>query len=151
MKELHDLLKELENILATKGNGYVALAEARLAEIAAVNDPVVIKRLFNYFDDTECDELMFSIIHTVERWDDEAYCRALLESVVSLWHRAPKWAQIVHIRVVNSSNTFDTYCDMLKFAPDSVRGIVRDVYRAVSRGWPKLAERVAPIIKRLEP
>jgi len=149
MNDLNKHLQRLGEILANKSAGYVAEAEACLAEIARIDDPTTISRLLEMLDESAPDELMFSIVHSVERWDDEVYCRSLLDSVESLWNLAPRWAQILHIRVMNSQSTSNTYFAMLDSAPSSKRLVVREIYVAIAKGWPKLAEKVTPILSQL--
>jgi hypothetical protein len=150
MSKLDDQLQRLQTILSEKREDYVAQAEDCLGEISNDETPDSISGLLRMFDDSAADQLMFSIVHEIERWDDRTYCRALLDSVEHLWAAAPRWAQTLHIRVLNSPSTADVYFGMLEFAPDAKRGIVRTIYEAISKGWPKLAEKVGPILVRLQ-
>jgi hypothetical protein len=82
-------------------------------------------------DTSEYDELMFSVIHAVERFDDEIYVSALLENLTDFYARSPRWAVIVHMRILNSPATMATYAKQLTFLPRDRRQVVRDVLEAV--------------------
>ena len=150
MSKLDEQLRHLETILSEKREGYVAEAENCLAEISKDNTPDSISGLLRMFDESAPDELMFSIVHAIERWDDQTYCRALLDSVERLWIASPRWAQILHIRVMNSQNTAHVYFGMVESAPNATRETVRSIFEAISSGWPKLSEKVKPILVRLQ-
>lgn len=150
MSKLDEQLRHLETILSEKRQGYFGEAENCLAKISADNAPDSITGLLRMFDESAPDELMFSIVHAIERWDDQTYCRALLDSVERLWCKSPRWAQILHIRVINSQNTSHVYFGMVESAPTATRAIVRSIFEAISQGWPKLAEKVNPVLARLQ-
>lgn len=151
MNDLNDHINDLKQILSLKQKDYVFQAEESLARIAAINDPSVIDPLFLLLDDSaEYDELMYSIVHTVEQWDDKTYVAALLRSADALLQRAPQWSQILHIRVLNSPGTLNEYCILLDSATDSQRATVRAIYESIAKNWTDLADRVTPIIDRLK-
>jgi hypothetical protein len=142
MNQLDDFWQRLSMLLSVRNDGYVAEVESCLADIVALNTPNEINGLLALFDDAVADEVMFSIVHTIERWDDRTYSEALIASVEKLWKVAPKWAKILHIRIMNSQSTSDVYFDRVKQADSEKQSTVRDIYVVVAREWPKLAGRV---------
>lgn len=146
MSELRDLLLQLEEILSKKAPSLVRDAEECLAQIVAVDDPRSIEPLLKLMDDSAPDELMFSIVHAVERWDDEQYSDALLRSAADLLQSAPRWAQILHIRVMNSSQTSSAYFEKVAAAPPPARSAVRATLDAVAKNWPQVAAKASALL-----
>jgi len=150
MKTLDSLVMEFRGALRERRTGYVVACEAVLAEIVAVEDVKVIPGLLGLLDDAaEYDELMFSIVHAVERWDDRAYSRAVVDVVVKLWEDSPRWAQVVHVRILNSEKTLEAYVKDLESADERQRRTVCDIYTAIAQRWPQLASRAKGVLERL--
>lgn len=147
---LDDHVSRLAEILSHKRPGYLSEAEACLADMAGSNDPASIRQLVLLLDDAAPDELMFSIVHAMERWNDEPYLEAIVDSVNGLWQSAPRWAQILHIRIMNSPDTARVYLERLESAPAATRTTVCRVYEAVAENWPGLAGKVDSICARLK-
>ncbi len=150
MSKLDDPLNRLRAALAAKQDGFFAEAESCLADLSQLNDPAAIPELLQLLDDSGPDDLMFSIVHEVEKWDDLTYGKALLDFVERLWERTPRWAQILHIRVLNSPSTADVYFELVKSAPSGTRGTVCRIYEAICGQWPRLTDKVLPILVELQ-
>lgn len=150
MNDLIQLTNDFRKIVRARQFGYVSAAELVLAEIARIQEPRVVSALAGCFDDTvDHEELMFSIIHTMEMWDDDNYSREIVGVVEQLWRASPRWAQIIHIRILNSGKTLDAYLRALTAAGEEKRVVVREIYKAVAQHWPKLAVKAQNIIERL--
>ncbi len=150
MSKLDDPLNRLRAALAAKQDGFFAEAESCLADLSQLNDPAAIPELLQLLDASGPDELMFSILHAVEKWDDRIYGKALLDSVERLWEMTPSWAQILHIRVMNSPSTAAVYFDLVKSAPSATRGTVCSIYEAICGQRPRLTDKVSPILVELK-
>src|SRR5262245_37190509 len=84
--------------------------EATLGQIAGLNDPQAIALLIPFFDDkAKFSEVMFSIIHTLEAFDDEIYTREIIKSLAGLWARSPYWATVIHFRILNNPSCREAY------------------------------------------
>ena len=93
----------LRQIQLERSDDFVARFEEVLAEVVELNDPTCIVLLCAFFDDSEeFDELMFSIIHTIENFDDATYASQLVKAAPRLCENSPRWASIVFMRVLNS-------------------------------------------------
>lgn len=149
MNRLDPLVRELRSILRTKNDGAIQSAEKCLAAIATLNEQESLERLLDLFDDSASDEMMFLIVHAIERWDDRTYSTALFRSVERLWASAPRWTQILHIRVMNSQRTADAYFELVVAGEVSKRTVVQRIYEAIGKGWPKLTDKTIPIVTRL--
>ena len=64
---LSDAIQRLREVETNRDDDYAKRFEEVLASIADMHDPNSITALAEFFDDdAEFDELMFSIIHTIE-------------------------------------------------------------------------------------
>jgi hypothetical protein len=80
--------------------------EEILAELKSEGDPDSIELLIGLLDDQHpYDELMYALIHTIENFDDETYAKHILNTVPDFVYRAPRWASIVVMRILNSDET----------------------------------------------
>jgi 23S rRNA A2030 N6-methylase RlmJ len=87
---LFDLIVQMQNELQNHGNGYVQRFEGVLGQVATMNDPDCIGQVLPLFDDdAEYDEMMFSIIHTIERFDDATYVREIVDHLDSFFDQSP--------------------------------------------------------------
>lgn len=131
---MSDLISLLNNELSTREYGYVQRSDEILSRIAALHDPSFIELLLPMFDDAaEHDELMFSIIHTIEAFEDATYVRSILHHLPEFLANSPRWATIIHMRILNSPPTLTAYADQLKSLTDIEKQAVRDVLLAVRR------------------
>ena len=104
--------KIVEDIKALDVNdsAYIEEYEILLSRIADINIPVVIEHLIPLFDDEfEYDEIMYSIIHIIEGYNDIEYCSHLLKTLPSFIYKSPRWASVVHMRIMNSKETLEEY------------------------------------------
>lgn len=129
---LDALVKELEAVRKRRSSDYVREFEDLLARIAALEDPKSIPALLAFFeDDAEYDELMFSIVHTIEDFDDSTYVDQVIASLPGLNRSAPRWAAVLHKRVLNSPETLAVYTRRAKKASPVERGAIREVLNEV--------------------
>lgn len=90
----------------SNSENYVTEFENYLAIINKENTPESIPLLVELFeDDSKYDELMFSIIHSIERFDDETYIKYLLPELETIFKDSPRWATILIMRILNSDST----------------------------------------------
>jgi hypothetical protein len=85
--------------------------EEVLADVAALNDPRCIGLLLGVFpkDDKGFSELMFSIVHTIERFDDSTYVAEIIKSFPTFATASPYWSTVLHMRIFNNPGTFAEY------------------------------------------
>lgn len=140
----------LRRIKLEQSDDYVARFEEALADIAAMNDPTCIVLLSTFFDDdAEFDELMFSIIHTIENFDDVTYATSLIKAAPDLCEKAPRWASIVFMRVLNSPTSTAALIDALRDGTDEQRESVRSLMRKINDVSGDFIEKTQPVLKGL--
>jgi hypothetical protein len=131
---LDGLVAELSDITRKADDGYVQRFDETLSRIVALDDRKCIGLLLPFFDDdAEYDEMMFSIVHAIERFDDETYVREIMANLATFYARSPRWAVIVHMRILNSPATLTAYEARLKNLSDPQKQVVSDVLNAVRR------------------
>jgi len=129
------------------GDDFVIRFENALADIAAMNDPTSISLLCAFFnDDAEFDEVMFSLIHTIESFDDATYAARLVEAAPRLCDRSPRWASIVFMRVLNSPASTAALVDVLRGATDGQRAAVRSLMRKINEMSGEFIEKTQPVL-----
>lgn len=144
---LADEVERLREIQANRDSKYVERFESVLASIAELRDPSSIVALTEFFDDdAEFDELMFSIIHTIEVHDDETYCRELLKAAPRLCQRSPRWASIIFMRILNSDSARTQLVLHLRNAPVSTKDAVRNLMERINERGFEFMAKTTPII-----
>lgn len=146
---LDRLIENLSN-LDPLSPTYVDDFERILSNLAAQNDPTCISRLVMFFDDNaKYDELMFSIIHTLEVFEDTVYAREIQQSLPVLWPKSPRWALIIHMRILNSPTALDAYIARLSRASVTERNAIRELLQALEYKRPEFSTRCSLINDRI--
>jgi len=70
---------------------------------------------------------MFSIINVIERFDDNTYVHSILNEIVSFYNQSPRWARILHMRILNSPATLAAYANLLGTLSTSQRRVVSEI------------------------
>lgn len=97
---IESLIEHLKQHAKLENSIDVERFDATLSRIAGLNDPRAIGLLLPFFNDKcKFPETMFSIIHTIERFDDATYIREILVGLPGLWSRSPYWANLPHFRI----------------------------------------------------
>ena len=130
--------------------GYVGDFEAVLFEIADLKEPGCIRLLVPYFeDDAPYHELMFSIIHLIERFEDRIYLQELLGAAPSLWKASQEWAPVLFLRVVNSSSSCEELVRQLAGTPEETKPVLRTILEAVNAMDEEFLEKTRPVLAAL--
>lgn len=144
---LSNQIERLREIETNRDDSYVERFESVLATIADLNDPESIVALAEFFDDdAEFDELMFSIIHTIEVHDDETYVRELLKAAPRLCSRSPRWASIVFMRVLNSDATRKELVLQLRNSPAATKEALRNLMEKINERGVEFMAKTTPVI-----
>jgi len=124
IKQLESYISELRSLSKFDGE-YVEKFEQVLEKIDSLDDPNSIVPLSQFFDDeAEYDELMFSLIHLIEKFDDVTYINALLEALPSLSQKAPNWCSVLLKRVNNNSNSKEVLATTLEISNAHIRQLI---------------------------
>ena len=142
-----DRIENLRMIQANQNEGYVERFERALASIAELRDPECIVLLAGFLnDESDFDELMFSIIHTIEMHEDVIYCQELLKAAPTLCVHSPRWASILFMRILNSDPTCAELLRQVKNAPMSTKNAVRILMEQINQRSEEFVAKTSPVI-----
>jgi hypothetical protein len=106
--------------------------------------------LIRCFDDKEqYDELMFSIVHTIEAFDDATYAKELVRSLPHFIPNAPRWCSIVHMRILNSTSALGAYVTEIKSAEEDTKSMLRRMIVQMGARGAQIANKTVPLLKAL--
>ena len=140
-------MSRLENAIAKFGYSSVDLIESLLADALRQRDPSYIGRLLRLMDDgAEYDELVFSIIHGAESFEDDVYVDTLLEEFPFLAEKCPRWTSIVLMRVINNESTKALIVKKLVDAGEDTKSAAIWISERINERSPRFLEKTIPVI-----
>jgi hypothetical protein len=147
MKALTDLILELRAVDLSRSDGVVRF-ESLLADIIAHRNPDAIPLLLPLFDDhAPYNEVMFSIIHGIEVFEDKVYVDQVLRGAVDFCIHSPRWASIVFMRMLNSESTRLALVRELRSANTEVKAAVKTLMEKINaRGVQFIPKTTAVIV-----
>ena len=145
---LDKLIEELKDIMSqTNEDGFVTKFENKLEEIYSTDNPAMISKLLDVMDDKfEFDELMFSIIHTIESFDDFTYIQELFISMPDFVLKSPRWASIIVMRIINSSQTLKVFLDSLEILSPKKKEVLKLLLNSMAKRGSEIEKKVNPIL-----
>ncbi len=145
--ELTQLIESLESIPRDRTPASFAEFENILEQIMALKDPGCIGPLVLMLEDDESlDELMFSVVHTIEMFKDNVYTDRILHALPALVRKSPRWARILHMRILNSEPTRAEYVERYRRGKSDEKAAARDVLAGVREWRPEFTDRVNAIL-----
>lgn len=118
-----------------------------LEGLAGDTEDVVIHQIFKVFDDdTEQEEIMFSLVHFVESLQMEMYLTQLLESLPDMMEHARNWAIVLNTRILNDDNYRKDYADIAALMPVKIKRCLAFLLEEIKEDNPRLFERKANYI-----
>lgn len=138
---IEPLIKHLQQYASLKDSIEVERFDATLGQIAGLNDPRAIGLLIPLFNDNcKFPEVMFSIIHTIERFDDETYVREILKTLPTLLAKSPYWANVIHFRIFNHPPSRQTYRQWLEQADSETKAAAKALLTTMRAQEPKFVQ-----------
>ena len=145
---LKDLISKLEKVKQLNSEDVVQEFESILAEIDELNTPECIKELCAFFvDDTDYDEIMFSIIHLIEKFDDKIYIQEIFRSIARLISDSPYWCSVLHFRIMNVESTFNEYLKQLTSLDINTREVLKKFIIDFKKTEPEFTDKVSKILE----
>jgi hypothetical protein len=146
---LPDLLARLEEVLGDRGSPrFVERFEEIVEQIAHIDDPSSIGALLGLVDDGLDYGLVYSLVHTVERFDDDTYLDHLLPALPGLAARSPEWARTLVLRVLNSPPSLAVLRARVPGLSGPPAAALRTTLRELAAD-PQFAERAEELLDRL--
>ncbi|AAY92754.1 hypothetical protein D3X12_22640 [Pseudomonas protegens] len=149
---LTDILLKLENAFNDPGENLVRRIDACIAEVAQLADPASIGPLLSLLDDeAEYDEVMFSLIHAAEHFDDAVYVPALLAALPGLQEHSPRWAQTLFMRVLNSEPARLEMVRALREAAPAVKAAALELADSINQQSPAFLAKTVVVMVAAQP
>lgn len=118
-----------------------------LEGLAGDTEDAVIHQIFKVFDDdTEQEEVMFSLVHFVESVQMEMYLTQLLESLPDMLEHARNWAIVLNTRILNDDNYRKDYAEIAALMPVKIKRCLAFLLEEIKEDNPRLFERKANYI-----
>jgi len=115
-------ISTLQQVVALSSGNDVRAIDQALATVMSYHDPECIKPLLLLLDDTtRQDEGMWSIVHAAEAFDNNTNVGELLSILPQLCAKAPAWASILLMRVLNADNARHAIVRAVRSASDDVK------------------------------
>ncbi len=146
-----ELINDLKLILTQSDSDLVIKFENKLEEIYLTNDSAIISELVKVMDDTfEFDELMFSIIHTIESFEDNVYVKEIISSTPYFILKSPRWASIVYMRIINSPETLKSYINEVKKTSNENKEIIKILLTSMANRGDVIKMKVDDLLNIIE-
>jgi hypothetical protein len=143
---LSELIAELRSINPDKPEN-VAAFERLLADVVSLKTSDSIGPLLRLFrDNVQYDELMFSIIHSIEIFDDQTYVSQVLSAAPALCSDSPRWASILFMRILNSEATRLELVRQLRNSGPKVKAAIKDLMEKISARNVKFLPKIAAVL-----
>lgn len=143
-----DLIFEIEHELKGRKEEYVRRIERSIAQLVVANDTESIILLLQFLDDeSEFDELMFSIIHAVEKLQDEQFIDVIIAKIGSIFSTSPRWATVILMRILNSPSSMAVLSRKIENISEENWQSIRAVIVAVRNRHSRFDERCGNLLK----
>lgn len=146
MKELNTLIAELNDVEYSDPD-YASRFESILTEVVELRNPQVIVPLLEFLDDeAPYDEVMFSIIHGVEIFDDTTYVDQVLLGASDLCTRAPRWASILFMRLLNAESSRHELVRQVRKADAGTKSEIKSLMEKINARGVQFMAKTTPVI-----
>lgn len=93
--------------------------ETSLVKFVARHSARSIRPLLTLFrDNYQNDEALFSIVHSIESFENSVYCREIVLGLKDLQKASEQWLLIIVQRISNDSDCYNSFCDYASAATD---------------------------------
>lgn len=125
----------------------IKIADVILYDICDGNDPNAIELLIGLLDDDfEYDEFMFSIVHCIEKFDNTIYLHHLLNTLPDLIYKSPRWASILHMRIINNEKAYLEYIKVIiREATNLQKGVIGDLLNSIAKENPEFLSKIGSL------
>jgi len=121
--------------------------EKVLEQVNELNDQTVIVKLTRFFkDDSKYDEVMFSIVHTIESFDLDVYICNLIQATPWLYENAPRWNSILLMRVLNSESAKAELIRQLALASSDTKTCFYDLLTQINQVSPEFVPKTISVL-----
>ncbi len=84
-------------------------------------------------DNCEFKEVMFGVIHALEKFPWDAYFKTLAMNVSFIHKKSPQWCEILHTRIINSPAAYTDFLDSFSNAPNHAKLVEIEILTTISK------------------
>ncbi|WP_081408302.1 Imm30 family immunity protein [Acinetobacter sp. BMW17] len=149
---LEQVLNSLSKEIQINHFNNVEKIDTKLAEIMAFNDCSVIRPLVRLIEDNaQYDEAVFSIIHSIESFKNDAYIVEIINEFTYMVKKAPNWATILLIRILNSKTARECMIDKVSLTTPAIKDSILFLLQRINAEKPNFFEKTAALMKVINP
>lgn len=101
---------------------------------------MILPLLLTLDDKCEFDEVMFGVVHAVERYPAESYFAVLVKNISAIWNNSPRWCEILHTRIINSPSSFTHFINAFLLMDSDIKALETHILKKIS-GKEKFTDR----------
>lgn len=113
-----DIFEKLKQYARMESEEDIRKFEVGVWGLAQSQDPEILKKLIDLFDD-QCPyyEVMYSLVHAIEKYKKEIYVPIVVEEITSLITHATFWADCLCNRIFNDEKYLKIFRENMHLAP----------------------------------
>lgn len=148
MEKESEKIKELAELMKDSSEFDVKSFSTILEQLSESKNPNIITGLLEIMqDDFDYPEVLYSVIHIIEKFEAIIYCEFLLKSLPSFILKSPEWASTVFGRIFNSENTLLCFIEIIKSqANDSQRERLKELISDINLDDNSFVEKTKPLL-----
>jgi hypothetical protein len=97
-------------------------------------------------DEAPYDEVMFSIIHGMEIFDDSTYVGKVLSGANDLCFRAPRWASILFMRLLNAESSRYELVRQVRESDAETKAAIKGLMEKINARGVQFMAKTTPVI-----
>lgn len=133
--------------VALASSATVTELDSVIARVTTHRDSASIAPLLQLLDDNyNYDEVMFSLIHAAEDFDDATYVEAFLDIVANIKDSSPKWASIVLMRILNNPSTKFALINAVRSANANEKMAIGSLCEGINRRNAEFLAKTMPLL-----
>lgn len=145
------LINRLKEIIDSYNENMLNEFEDLLFNIHSSGNPEIISKLINLMKDSfEFDELMFSIIHTIENFEDKIYVVEVLKTLPQSIEKNPRWFSIIMMRIINSKECKSNLINLIEKLSFIQKEALLKLLLSMGNSGGEVMLKVMPIIQILK-
>lgn len=147
INKLNNLISSLKRLEKNPDNhSYFEDFENIISQIGVLNDSKSISLLVPFLDDESKEHnLMNSIIHTIEIFDDDVYIEEILKICPYLYKHSPGWTSIIFMRILNSEKCKTELIKQLRKSSSIVKESVKSIMEEINKASPEFLAKTVPV------
>ena len=147
-RKIEVLTQDLREIISSYDELFLEKFEETLYDLSQLNNHRIISKLIPLLkDDFEYDELMFSVIHTVEVFEDDIYINELFMTLPNFIYQSPRWASIIFMRILNNENSFKVFKTYFSKLNKEKKDSIQALFYSMSKIDEEISNLVSPFLK----